>query len=101
MALELWMQGGGHWFVETDFGDVIVGQAEQSTDGTWSIEVNGGDWFHHIPDLEAAKRVFVDNYYRPQATAQLGPGSSSDGPSSREGFTVVKLRTTRSPFRRP
>ena len=49
MALELWMQGGGHWFVETDFGDVMVGQAEKSTDGTWSVEVNGGDWFHHIP----------------------------------------------------
>ena len=100
MALELWMQGGGHWFVETDFGDVVVGLAEKSTDGTWSVEDND-EWFFDVPDLEAAKRVFVDNYYRPQAAAQLGPGSSSDGPSSREGFTIVKLRTTRSPFRRP
>ncbi len=99
MALELWMQGGGHWFVETDFGDVIVGQAEQSTDGTWRIEVNGGYWFHHIPDLEAAKRVFVDKYDKAYAAAQCGPGSSGDG--DREGFTIVKLRPTRSPFRRP
>ena len=88
MALELWMQGG-HWFVETDFGDVVVGQAEKRANGTWSVEVNGGDWFHHIPDLEAAKRVFVGKYDKAYAAAQCGPGSSGDG--DREGFTIVKL----------
>ncbi len=100
MALELWMQDGDvvHYFMETSFGDVIVGRAEPWTGGTWSVEVNG-DWFYDIPDLEAAKRLFVDKYDKAYAAAQCGPGSSGDG--DREGFTIVKLRTTRSPFRQP
>ena len=65
------------------------GRLRSRTNGTWSVEVNGGDWFHHIPDLEAAKRVFVDKYDKAYAAAQCGPGSSGDG--DREGFTIVKL----------
>jgi hypothetical protein len=36
-----------------------------------SVEVND-EWFFDVPDLEAAKRVFIDNYDRPHAAAQLG-----------------------------
>jgi hypothetical protein len=91
MALELWMHCGGHWFVETDFGDVVVGQAERSSGGTWRLEISDEWFFDDVPDLEAAKRIFIDNYSKAHAAAQLGPGSSSNGPSAREGFTIVTL----------
>ena len=59
MALELWMRDGGPWFIDTDLGDLMVGQAEQMSDGTWAVEVN--DERLEAPDLGAAKRLFVES----------------------------------------
>jgi hypothetical protein len=62
MALELWVGGGGHWFVDTGLGRVQVGQTYQNSDGTWDVEVN--DVMLAAPDLEATKRIFMENYDR-------------------------------------
>jgi hypothetical protein len=40
MALQLWVDNSGHWFVDTDLGGVQVGQAYQQSDGTWAVEIN-------------------------------------------------------------
>jgi hypothetical protein len=59
MPLQLWIGEGGHFFVDT-FVDctVQVGQAfQERAEGPWTVEVN--DDFFSAPDLECAKRLFV------------------------------------------
>jgi hypothetical protein len=46
-------------------------QAYQETDGSWTVEVNNA--FLSVPNLEAAKRLFVEKYDR--SRVQLSPGS--------------------------
>ena len=100
MALELWMQGGGHWFVETDFGDVVAGQAEKSADGTWSVEVND-KWFFDIPDLEAVSASSSTTTTGRMPQPNSAPAHRATVPPLGRASLIVMLRTTRSPFRRP
>jgi hypothetical protein len=87
MALQLWIGQGGHFFVDTFLDCTIqVGQAYQESDGSWTVEVN--DEFLSVPDLEAAKRLFVDKYDR--SLVGLSPGSL-DGKDLSGGFSVVDL----------
>ena len=89
MPLQLWIQGRGHFFVDF-FLDcpVQVGQVyREQEDGPWTVDVN--DEYIAAPDLETAKRVFVEKYDRSQV--QLSPGSLEPWDGSTEGFTVVEL----------
>ncbi len=90
-SLELWLGGDEYnFFVDGNLG-VIVGRLEQSSiDGTCDIEVND-EWIRDIPDLEAAKRLFVDKYDFERMAAQCGPGTGGGGDECQEGFTIVKL----------
>lgn len=85
MALELWIGNGGHWFFDADFG-VQVGQAYERPDGSWGVEI--GDEVFAAPDLETAKRVFVERY--DPKYVQPGP-LSSDGELDEDGFEVIRL----------
>lgn len=86
MALELWIGGGGHWFVDTGLGSIQVGQTYQNSDGTWDVEVN--DDMLTAPDLEAAKRIFVENYDR--SKVQVSP-MSYDGEVDCAEFQIIPL----------
>jgi hypothetical protein len=86
MALELWVGGGGHWFVDTGLGRVQVGQTYQNSDGTWDVEVN--DVMLAAPDLEATKRIFMENY--DQSKVQVSP-MSYDGEVDSAEFQIVPL----------
>jgi hypothetical protein len=67
---------------------IQVGQAGQPRpDGPWMVEVNGR--FLTAPDLESAKRLFVEKYDR--SLVQLSPMSIDDEEDVAEGFTVVDL----------
>ena len=95
MPLQLWSGQGGHYFVDTfpDY-EVHVGQAFQEQDGTWTVEVN--DEFLTAPDLETAKRLFIENYDR--AKVQLSPGTFSDeSVCAPEEFTIVDLSPPHKP----
>jgi hypothetical protein len=72
MTIELWIGGGGHWFVDRDLGNVQVGEAHEDADGTWSVVVN--DEAIHVPDFEAVKRVFLESYDR--SKVKLSPMSA-------------------------
>jgi hypothetical protein len=87
MGLQLWSGEGGHFFIDY-FQEVPVqvGQAYES-DGSWVVEVN--DRPTTVPDLEAAKRMFVEKYDR--SLVQVGP-ISLDQELSTEGFSVIDLQ---------
>jgi hypothetical protein len=91
MSLELWIGQGVHFFVDTFGGigsQVQVGQAFQEDDGSWTVEVNNE--FVTAPDLETAKRLFVEKYDR--SKVQLSPGSLGDGQDDlSDGFTIIDL----------
>jgi len=88
MALQLWSGQGGHFFVETILGcSVQVGQAYQEADGSWTVEVN--DESLSVPDLESAKRLFVEKYDR--SSLQLSPASLGDEEASPADFSVIDL----------
>jgi hypothetical protein len=90
MSLELWMRDGEYFFVDRFSGYPIqVGQAfQEPSKGVWTIEVN--DDFLTAPDLETAKRLFVERYDR--SRVQLSPGSfDSEQSDQSEGFTVIVL----------
>ena len=59
MVLQLFINDTGHFFYDTEVG-VQVGQAYQEDDGSWSVEIN--DDMHTAPDLESAKRLFLELY---------------------------------------
>jgi hypothetical protein len=59
MVLQLLINDTGHFFWDTEAG-VQVGQAHRRKNGTWIVEVN--DQWLKAPDLEAAKRLFLDHY---------------------------------------
>jgi hypothetical protein len=86
MALELWIGGGGRWFVDTDLGSIQVGQTYLNSNGTWDVEVNGD--MLTAPDLEAAKRIFVENY--DQSKVQVSP-VWYDGEVDYVGFQIIPL----------
>jgi len=96
MSLELWIGQGEYFFVDY-FGTgqvqsigsgVQVGQAFQEDDGSWTVEVNNK--FLTAPDLETAKRLFVEKYDR--SKVQLSPGSLGDGQDDlSDRFTIVDL----------
>jgi hypothetical protein len=58
-SLQLHINSGGRWLVDTALGGVQVGQAFQAADGSWSVEFEGG--FVEAPDLDAALRLVVDS----------------------------------------
>jgi hypothetical protein len=91
MPLELWIGHGGHFFVDIfPFGQPVqVGQAfQEKADGPWTIEVN--DAYLTAPDLETAKRLFVEKYDR--ALVKLSPGAFDGEPRDlSEGYTIVDL----------
>ncbi|MDI9849531.1 hypothetical protein QM467_15860 [Rhodoblastus sp. 17X3] len=85
MALQLWIGNGGHWFFDTSLG-VQVGQADQRPDGSWDVEVS--DEVFRARDLEAAKRIFLENY-DPKKVA-LSP-LSDDGEIEEDEFEIITL----------
>lgn len=40
MALQLWVNDSGHYFVDTALGGIQVGQTWCIEDGDWAVEVN-------------------------------------------------------------
>lgn len=102
--LQLWINENGHFFIDRVF-DIQVGQTWKNDDGSWTVEVN--DQFLSAPDLEAAKRLFVDLYDRSQVVPSPGaePDEEADddegyaedeteldhGPDSEEGFEIINL----------
>jgi hypothetical protein len=90
MTLQLLIGDGGHWFFDTDLG-VQVGAAYQQLDGSWDIEVNGDAL--SVPDLETAKRAFVQAY--DPRKVQVSP-LSDDGELDYAGFEVITLPSTPS-----
>jgi hypothetical protein len=99
MPLQLWIgHDGGYFFVDTSLG-VQVGQAFQNSDASWSVEVN--DKYLSAPDLEGAKRLFVEKYDRAQV--QVGPGSSADEEELEAlsaGFSILDLTPLEKSIRR-
>jgi hypothetical protein len=88
MTIELWIGGGDYWFVDRDLGHVQVGQAHEDADGAWRVVVNDDEFI--VPDLEAAKRVFLEHYDRSQV--ELSPMSAADDSEvDSEGFEVITL----------
>jgi hypothetical protein len=79
---ELWIGQGGHYFVDA----IQVGQSFEETDGSWTVDFGTG--YLSASDLEAAKRLFVENYDRPRV--QLSPGNDGEEDLS-EGFSVIDL----------
>ena len=86
MAIELWIGGGGHWFVDTDLGGVQVAAIYQNQDGIWDVEVN--DDILTASDLEEATRIFVENY--DQLKVQLGP-MSDQGELVDAEFQIIRV----------
>ncbi|HWK68581.1 MAG TPA: hypothetical protein VNS34_26960 [Rhizobiaceae bacterium] len=108
--LQLWINENGHFFVDVSL-DVQVGQTWRKDDGSWTVEVNGQ--YVSAPDLEAAKRLFVDLYDPSQVGPILGgepydeaevdddelyDEDDSDGEAQRahraaeeEGFEIINL----------
>jgi hypothetical protein len=90
MALQLWIgHGGGYFFLDTSLG-VKVGQAFQEADSSWRVEVN--DEYFTVPDIEQAKRFFVERY--DPSLIQTGPASSLDPHELEElavGFSIIDL----------
>ena len=60
MALQIWINDCGHYFVDTKLGGIQVGQTWCTPYGDWAVEVNDEEL--SAPDFEAAKRLFVDLY---------------------------------------
>ena len=71
------MRDGGHFFLDTALGDLMVGQAEEMSDGTWSVEVN--DEWVEAPDLGAAKRLFVESLRPSQGQSPTWAGIGAGG----------------------
>jgi hypothetical protein len=86
MALQLWVDNSGHWFVDTELGGVQVGQAYQQSDGTWAVEVN--DITFEAPNLETAISNFVKKYDR--SLVHLSP-MSDFGELNCGDFKIVDL----------
>jgi hypothetical protein len=88
MPLELWIREGEYFFVDRFSGcPVQVGQAfQEGAEGPWTIEVNNR--FVTAPDLEAAKRIFVERYDRSRVQLSAGSFDSEEGDAS-DGFTVI------------
>jgi hypothetical protein len=88
MSLELWIGEGGYFFVDYFSGcSIQVGQAFQDAEDQCSIEVNND--FLTAPDLETAKRLFVEKYERSRIQLSLGSFDTEAGNAS--DFTVVDL----------
>ena len=90
MVLQLYINDTGHFFVDTDVG-VQVGQAYQEDDGSWSVEIN--DDMHTVPDLESAKRLFLD-LYDPSLVVSLGAfdfGDESEDEIDESEFEIIDL----------
>jgi hypothetical protein len=87
MPLQLWIREGQYFFVDRFSGyPVQVGQAfREGTEGPWTIEVN--DDFNTAPDLEAAKRLFVERYDRSRVKLSAG-SSDSEEADAPDGFTI-------------
>lgn len=89
MGLQLWINDCGHYFVDTKLGGIQVGQAWCEPNGTWAIEVN--DEQLPAPDLEAAKRLFVDLY--DQSRVMVSPFAiSNEGDGLEADFEIIDLR---------
>lgn len=71
-GLQLWIKEDGHFFVDPYFDHIQVGQTWRNEDGSWTVEVNMECL--PAPDLEAAKRLFLDLYDRSQVA--VSPGTS-------------------------
>ncbi|WP_376704467.1 hypothetical protein RQ479_06225 [Mesorhizobium sp. ISC25] len=79
----------GHYFVDTKLGGIQVGQTWCTPYGDWAVEVN--DEEHSAPDLEAAKRLFVDLY--DQSKVMVSPFAiSAEGDGLEADFKVIDLR---------
>jgi hypothetical protein len=74
MVLQLLINDTGHFFYDTEAG-VQVGQAHRRKNGTWIVEVN--DQWLKAPDLESAKRLFLEVYDRSPGLS-LGAGEIDD-----------------------
>jgi hypothetical protein len=89
MALQLWINESGHYFVDTRSGGLQVGQTWQEADGSWTVEVN--DEMLSVSGLEAAKRLFVDLYDRSRVV--LTPFTIADeGDGLEADFEIIDLR---------
>ena len=84
MVLQLFINDTGHFFYDTEVG-VQVGQAYQEDDGSWSVEIN--DDTHTVPDLESAKRLFLD-LYDPSLVVSHGAFEGEDDGSD---FEIIDL----------
>ena len=84
MVVQLCINHTGHFFYDSDVG-VQVGQAYQEDDGSWSVEIN--DDMHSVPDLESAKRLFLD-LYDPSLVVSLG---AFEGEVDESEFEVIDL----------
>jgi hypothetical protein len=98
MPLQLLIGQGGHFFVDTFLDCTVqVGQAYQKSDGSWTVEVN--DELLSVPDLEAAKRLFVEKYDR--SLVQLNPASlGGEDENLSAGFSVIDLTPLEKSVRR-
>ncbi|TIT00226.1 hypothetical protein [Mesorhizobium sp.] len=89
MALQLWVNDSGHYFVDTTLGGIQVGQTWCTPYGDWAVEVNDEEL--SVPDLEAAKRLFVDLYDRSQVV--VSPFAvSAEGDGLEADFKIIDLR---------
>lgn len=86
MALQLWINDSGHYFVDTALGGMQVGQAWPTPAGDWAVEIN--DRLHSASDLDAAKRLFVKLYNPKRVVASPG---SDEWEGSDEEFEVIDL----------
>ncbi|TGQ51627.1 hypothetical protein EN836_23010 [Mesorhizobium sp. M1C.F.Ca.ET.193.01.1.1] len=88
MALQLWINDTGHFFVDTRLGGIQVGQAWVADTGKWTVEVN--DDFFSARDLDDAKRLFVDLY--DPARAVMSPFAVSHGNDDlAASFSIIDL----------
>ncbi|WP_376704193.1 hypothetical protein RQ479_04085 [Mesorhizobium sp. ISC25] len=89
MALQLWVNESGHYFVDTTLGGIQVGQTWCTPYGDWAVEVNDEEL--SVPDLEAAKRLFVDLY--DASRVMVSPFTiSAEDDGLEADFRIIDLR---------
>ncbi|CAN7468764.1 hypothetical protein [Mesorhizobium sp. LjNodule214] len=89
MALQLWINDCGHFFVDTTLGGIQVGQTWCTPYGDWTVEVNNEEL--SAPDFEAAKRLFVD-LYDPSRVMVSPFAVSAEGDDLEADFKIIDLR---------
>ena len=93
MPLQLHINSGGHWLIDTDLGCVQVGEAYQNEDGAWIVTFVDGNSVESR-DLETALQLVANKY--DASRVQIGPMADAgnwieEGEEDDEDVQIIDL----------